>query len=344
MAVAVGDSITAAQFNALQSRIDNILGIGALQDGYGQALSSAQVTPPSSSGAGDGDTVEAEFTRALYDDMNKAYTHQTGNDISGILFKVRDADIIGADQTGENLTYAADGSYTFNQANPTTAARGGFNDYLSAMTTIESGKLNIAASQQTLADATTNTRTTTWNGTIDMEFTATFTSYNHRRHFFNSGGQIRITTSMASPSGAKELDWNTMFTNVGAIKFAYNSTTAGSGTGSAIGGNNLSTDSPKLTTTFQQIFTKSGSGVYAENIYKVEAKEDSANGTVLRFKVTLADNDTGDRPDPSPPPPYGALVDENVAADITVTMGTLRASGANVSVNAPTFAVTNTFE
>lgn len=337
MAVAVGDTITAAQYNTLQGRLQNIFGTGSLQDGYGQTPASSQVTPPTSFGAGDGDTVEAQFMQNLYDDMNKAYTHQTGNDISVILERIVTGDVIGADVTGTDLTYAVDGSYTFDNQD----TLGGFNDYDSAMTTIEAGKFLIAAGQQTVADATTNTRTNPWNGNIDMEFTCTFTNYNHRRHFFNSGGEIRISTSIDTPSGAKELDWNTMFVNTSFIRFGYNYTTASSGTGSAIGGNNLSGDSPKLTTTFQEIFVKEGSGVYAENRYRVEAKEDSANGSVLRFKVYLEDFDAGDRPVPSPPPPYGALQDESIVSPITVTMGFRRASGSNVNVAAPSFSVTN---
>jgi len=347
MAVAVGDIITAAQYNTLQGRIANIMGTGSGQDGYGQALLSASVTPPTNAGAGDGDTVEAAFMQNLYDDMNKAYTHQTGNDISAILYKVSgetapgagDGNVIGADQTGEDLTYAINGTYTFDQADPATAVKGGFNDYESAMTTIESAKFAIAGSQQTVANVTSNTKTATWNGSIDMEFTCTFTSANHRRHFFNSGGEIRITGSMASPSGAKEVDWNSMLVNTGAIRFGYNYTTASSGTGSSIGGNNATSDSPKLTSAYQTIFTKTGSGVYVENRYRVEAKENSSS--VIQFRVTLADNDAGDRPVPSPPPPYGPLVDENITADITLTLGTRRASGSNVSVNNPSFSVIN---
>jgi len=339
MAVNVGDTITASQYNTLQGRISNILGVGSGEDGYGQALSSGQVTPPTSPGAGDGDTVEAQFMRDLYDDMNKAYTHQTGNDISAILYKVSgettagagDGNVIGADVTGTDLTYAVNGSYTFDGEN----TKGGFNDYLSAMSAIESSKFSIAASQQTVADIATDVRTSTWNGTIDMTFTCTFTDADHRRYFFNSGGEIRVTGSMAAGGGAKDTDWNSMLTNTGAIRFNYTATTASSGTGSTIGNSDL-------TTSYQEIFTKSGSGVYAENVYKVEAKENSSS--VIEFKVTLTDNDAGDRPVPSPPPPYGPLVDEDITADITITMSTRRASGSNVAVNNPSFATTNTLE
>jgi len=402
MAVSIGDTITAAQYNGLQSRIDQVFGVGADEFGYGQTLSSSQVTAVT-------DTVTAAQMDNLRSDMNKAYKHQTGNDLT-----IRDiavGDIIGADKSGTDITsyspvssvsvvsggsgYSGSVTVAFSAPdkvggttatgnvvvsggvitsitmtnngsgylnNPTVTLSespadpadlqailgavseqifesedtlGGHNDYLDAMTTIESGKFSIAVAESTTADATTDSRTTDWNSTVDMEFTCTFTSADQRRYFFNSGGEIRMTGSLSSGSGQKDTDWAAMLSNTAAVRFGYNYTTASSGTGSAIGNYDL-------TGTYQQIFTKSGSGVYAENIYKVEARADSA--TVIKFKITLADNDTGDRPVPSPPPPYGPLVDELVTGNITFTLGSRRASGSNVSVNAPTFSVTNTFE
>jgi len=336
MAVSVGDSITAAQYNTLQGRIDNILGVGSGTDGYGQSLASSQVTPPTSPGAGDGDTVEAVFMQNLYEDIERAYTHQTGNALSTILHEVVVGDVIGADVTGDNLTYAVDGSYTFTNEEST----GGFNDYLSAMTTVESGKFNIAAGQSEVATSTTDSRTTDWNSVVDSEFTVTFTDANQRRYFFNSGGEIRMFGALSSGTNTKDTDWATMLSNTATVRVGYNYTTASSGTGSAIGNSNL-------TSTFQTIFTKSGSGVYAENEYKIEAKQDSA--TVLRFKITLTDNDAGDQ-QPGVPPgaPPGPAIDEQVTGTITFDYGYRRAKSptgtTTVDVAAPSFSVANTFE
>jgi hypothetical protein len=44
MAVNDGDNITAAQYNGLQSRIDQVLGTGSGDFGYGNSVSSSQVT------------------------------------------------------------------------------------------------------------------------------------------------------------------------------------------------------------------------------------------------------------------------------------------------------------
>lgn len=346
--VSVGGSILASDYNTLQGRIANILGTGSGEDGYGQTLVSSQVDEPTTTGAGDGDIVEAQFMQNLFDDMNKAYTHQTGSDLSTILYRVSgqsgvgtgDGDVIGADKTGTGLTYSVDRtSWTFDDEN----TQGGFNDYLVAMTTIETNKFDIfigTPSQGEILTQTTDVRTTQWGSpgdlSIDMEFTATFDDADHRRYFFNSGGEIRITGSLAIPSGetgtTKNSDWSLMLSNVGAVKFNYDTTTADSGTTYAIGNNDL-------TGTYQTILEKSGSGFYAENLYKVEARQDSA--TVLRFKVTLQDADTGDvKPGVPPGAPPGPVIDEYVTGTITLALGHLRASGSNVDVDAPSIALT----
>ena len=327
MSVNAGDSITAAQYNGLQSRIDQLLGNGSADFGYGQAVSSSQVTAVT-------DSVTAAQMDNIRSDMAKAYTHQTGNAIP--LKDIAVGDIIGADQTGTNLTFAGDGSYTFEGADTT----GGFNDFLNVMDTLETNRFDIAAGQSTASDIATDSRTSTWNGTINMEFTVSFTDADARRHFFNSGGQIRVQSTLTSGSGSKDADWAAMLSNPGQVQFGYDYTTV---TGSTTGVTLATFGNDGLTGTYQTIFEKGGNAsVYAENRYRVEARTDSTS--ILRFRVTFEDNDTGDRPVSPPPPPYGALEDENITGDITVTLGARRASGTNVSVNFPSYSVVNTLE
>lgn len=327
MAVTAGDSITAAQYNGLQSRIEQVMGNGSSDFGYGQAITSAQVTAIT-------DSITALQMQQLHDDMGKAYKHQTGNDIP--LKDIAVGDVIGADQTGTGLVFAPDGSYTWEGADTT----GGFNDYLNTMTTIENNRFDIAAGESTASDLATDERTSTWNGTIDMSFTVTFTSADARRHFFNSGGQIRIQSALSNGSGSKDTDWSNMLSNPGQIQFGYDYTTV---TGSVTGVTLATFGNDGLTGTHQTIFEKSGNAaVYAENRYRIQARANSA--TELEFLVQFEDNDTGDRPVSPPPPPYGSLEDEDITGDITVTMGARRASGTNVSVNFPSFSTINTLE
>jgi hypothetical protein len=327
MAVNAGDTITAAQYNGLQSRIEQVLGNGSADFGYGQAVSSAQVTAVT-------DSITAAQLDNIRSDMGKAFTHQSGEAIP--LKDIAVGDIIGADQTGTDLTFAEDGSYTFVGPDNT----GGFNDFLNVMTTIETNRFNIAAGQSTASDIATDSRTSTWNGTINMEFTVTFTDADARRHFFNSGGQIRVQSTLTSGSGSKDADWAAMLSNPGQIQFGYNSTTV---TGSTTGVTLAAFGNNSLTGTYQTVFEKGGNAsVYAENRYRLEARTDSTS--ILRFRVTFEDNDVGDRPVDPPPPPFGALEDESITGDITVTLGARRASGTNVSVNFPSYSIVNTLE
>lgn len=211
----------------------------------------------------------------------------------------------------------------------------GFNDYDTAIGVIETNKFLIDGGNSTVEAKTSSTRSTNWNGTITHTFTVTFSDANQRRYFFNSGGEIRFSASQSGGGSAKDLDWRALLSAMGTIKFGYTATTAtGSGTASSIGNYDL-------TGTYQTIFTKTGSGNYVENDYNIQARADSA--TILRFKVELRDDDTGDPP--IIPLPKGAIaggVDEDVTGTFTSTIQQLRATGSNVSVASPAYSnVTN---
>ena len=118
---------------------------------------------------------------------------------------------------------------------------------------------------------------------------------------------------------------NSLLSNMGTIKFNYTTTTVtGTGTAQAIG-------SDDLTGTYQQIFIKSGSGVYAENDYNIEARHEGTGNKTLRFKVEFRDDDAGDQTGLGPPE------DEPINGTLTSTIQQLRATGSNVSVTSPTY-------
>ena len=61
-------------------------------------------------------------------------------------------------------------------------------------------------------------------------------------------------------------------------------TAASSGTTTSIGNNDL-------TTSYQTIYTKAGSGAYSTNYYQIQAL--ASNSTTLRFLITFGDSHTG---------------------------------------------------
>lgn len=288
------DIIQAADFNALWSRINAILGNGFGDSGYGQVLSANSVPAQS--------IVTAAYIENIRDDLNRAFVHQTGT--LSTLNEISVTDIIAADTSGGDTTK-------------------GFNDYLSIMATVEANRFLCDDTQASIESAISSTRTTAWNGTVTHEFTVTFGDADKRRHFFNAGGQIYLTANLSSGSGAKYIDWATMLNNMGTIKFSYNSTNAtGTGTGTGIGNYGLSAS-------YQTIFTKTGSGVYAENVYTVQAKQNSS--TQIQFLIRFSDNDVGD-----------PNVDENVVGTLSSVIQQRRPSGSYVSVIGPSYSNTST--
>ena len=312
MAVSTGDNITAAQFNSLQSRVENVMGTGSGDSGYGQTLSSAQVAVT--------DTVQATDMINIKTDIDKANNHQIGSNSS--ISAIAVGKVIGADATGDTTSTLTD-------------TTGGFNDYETAVGVIETNKLSIDSGNSSVESAISSQRTTNWNGIITHDFNITFSDANQRRYFFNAGGEIRFSASRAGGSSySKNTDWTNMLSNMGTIKFGRTDTTCtGTGTTTTIGNSDL-------TSTYQTIFTKDGSGNYAENQYEVQARYSTVDGQdkVLQFTVRFEDNDAGDQQGGYLP---GAAVDEDVSGTITSTIQQLRATGSNVEVTTPSYSNTS---
>ena len=306
--MAVGDLITATNFNNLQTRVAQILGNGSGSEGYGETVASVPVAP--------GDLVTANDLNAIFTDFDKIYRHQANAAPTNVVIPSVD-DIIGWD--------ASD--------NPDAVLKG-FQDFLDFQTLIETDPQRFALAASQSSDNTSVVspqETDSFNTNTHCRVRCTFTSADTRRHFFNSGGKITFQTGLVSSASGgninKTNDWATMLSNAGTVSFNYNSTTTNnSGTGSAIG-------NYQLTSSEQQLFRKTGSGVYADNNYYIRAKEVSS--AVIEFRIWLNDADTG-----STSTAKGVVpIDEFVQGTITTNCGFVRASGSYVDVAAPTFSI-----
>lgn len=309
--MAVGDIITATRYNALQARAESILAVGAGTEGYGETTASNQVAV--------NDLVTASHVNQLKTDIDIINRHQT-NQAAGTISSISIGNII-ADQTSDN----PDG------------IEKGFADYENSMTTLESNpnRFRLAPLQSTIGTGPSLTFSSQWRVNVNGYFRATFSNSNHRRHFFNSGGTITFVTSLASTATggnvAKTNDWSTMLSNAGTVSFNYNSTvTSNSGTGSAIG-------NFQLTASEQQLFRKTGTGVYADNNYYIRARE--INSSVIEFRIWMNEADTGNTSGAKGVAP----VDEFVQGNLNTTIGFTRASGVYVDVTAPTLTVQSNF-
>lgn len=377
--MAVGDQISAARYNNLQNRINNILGAGSANYGYGQTLLSSQV-----GAANTAYEVTALNINNLVSDMKKARQHQSGLDETGKNYVIDSSqiDVVNnlvninshafADYTPIVFTDAggdssAPGGLTYNTIyyvtsattnsfklsrtvggapiNITTQGIGehnifsGFRTYVAGqdfvkdidyinltnkIDLIEQDRYSIGIGQGTVEGLAQGTgaisqRSSQWNGQMIHDITIDFGSANAARYWFNAGGELRARATLTNAIGALSVDWAALLSNAGTVSMNYSTTsTTGNGTGSGLGFYNL-------TSTFQQIYIKQGTGMYSANSYVISARCDTANNTsgsarYVYFRIVFSN----------------ALTD-NVTGVVTSYIEHYRPTGPNVELPKPTY-------
>lgn len=297
--MAVGDIITAARYNAMQSKINQVLGNGSGVFGYGQPVESSPVLL--------GNNVNAAHMQVLKLDLVDAYVHQTGS------FPTLTDVVVDEDIT--ETVYA---------------------EYETVSNSVYTNKNNIFIPTQSTTEfnRTSSTRTTPWGGaaqpqSVFHEFTVTFATADARRHFFNSGGEIRFSASLTGGSGQKFTTWSTLFSTMGTLKFTHNNLIATSGLSSGLGNFDL-------TSTYQILYVKGAAGIYSylDNDYTISARG-AQTSNVIQFRIEFNDGDNGSNNNvPN--------VDEPVTGTLTSTISQLRATGIYVQVPSPTYQNTAT--
>ncbi len=256
--MAVGDLITAARYNAIQSQVSNVLSTGSGDSGYGQSLQSSQVAQ--------NQVIEDDHMNTIRLDIRKAYLHQNNS--------------------YPTLTVVS----TANTVDDTNALNNSYVNFETLANNINTNRNTISASRlATAATASTYQRTTTWNGTRVGTFTVTFASANAGRHFFNSGGAVQIEMNVTAGT-AKNDDWNVMFvTNMGTLTFA-NLTSSRSGSGGTL---TAATAFTTLTTSFQTVYSSVGGGVYTASNFNIQVRFTDISNLTIEFQITLNDAAVG---------------------------------------------------
>ena len=115
-----------------------------------------------------------------------------------------------------------------------------------------------------------------------------------------------------------------MLQALGTVKFSSLSMTADSGTSSGLG-------NFELTSSWQTLFIKTGSGVYSANDYTIKGR---AVSNKIYFQVEFNDDATGSG--------GGGFenVDDPVTGTLTSTITQLRATGSYVEVPTPAYTTT----
>lgn len=240
-----GALVRALEYNTAQSTINTILGTGSGQSGYGQPVTSSQVTANAS-------TITAAQWANLKIDMLTIASH---------------AGLSAAPQISSipNITAGA----VISASDITT--------FETAATYLNANRFALALfSDEAFAPSINQSRSTAWGApaqpTIRHSFTVDFGSAANARFYFNTGSSIRFSSAQSGGSTPQNLDWRNLLAAMGTVVFNYNSTSAASGSGSSIG-------FYQLTNVATQVFTKTGSGNYAGNDYTIQARCDVANNT-----------------------------------------------------------------
>ena len=310
----LGGKVRAADFNLFANDINDIVGIGTTDSGYGQGH--LVVTNA---------VVGGSVTASLWDEL-----------LTSMLYAARHQ---GTTIVVPNSTAHADWPVASNLISilPTLVAD---------IATIVSNKLNSdvaymtvtpnqISDSSTFVDPTVGTPTWTHINQVFYEAKVSFTDSNARRHFFNSGGEVRFDSTLTSvdASHAQSVDWQTMLSVISTVKMGHTTTESSASVGTpGVGFNNL-------TTSYTKVYTKGGTGDYSGNQLNIWAK---LNGTAdIDVKVAFDDAHPADTGTWSTPPDSGAWTGTDyVAGALTVTLGEIRPTDTpdGVSLPSPTYS------
>tara|TARA_B110000503_G_scaffold99799_1_gene149278 strand:+ start:9584 stop:14092 length:4509 start_codon:yes stop_codon:yes gene_type:complete len=298
-------TVLATRFNNLQQRISKILGTSSSATptfGYGQTYDTTSVLGNYNVNTTNTDLISASDYENLYKDIARARVHQVG--VSG--FEILPTPV-GDFNTNPNTADKIQEAYI---------------SYLEGiMNQIEANKFEIGSDQfaiESLLDTTSGSINVTrlesvsssWNGTLSHIFTVTFLSERARRHFFNAGGKIRMSSGISWPfSQAKTNDWKTMLSNMGAVNFGATGASSANGVGSATSIGNYN-----LNSSYQLVYRQTGSA-YSGSAYEVYALQTSA--TQLQFRIYFRDITS-------------EFIDEDVFGDLTSNISIVRPEGSVV--------------
>jgi hypothetical protein len=320
----INTKIDKDDYNAIQSVIARILGVGSANSGYGQTVLSSQVT------VSDAVTVN-EYAALRYDiiNVNKHIFNATPSGIN--------------DQTiGAKVRY--------------DAANAPINYWLSIANSLDTVRLTLApAGQRVSINHGTNTFTGAWGSNTNPQLacvvTCEWTNSEQARFFFNSGSSIQFTSSRTGGSStAQNTSWTTLLSTAGARIFG--GATPGTGTSPADGQNFF-----RLTDAGQTWSNVVASSPYSLNEFSITAETDdtpvvsnNSAGTSkkLRFEVFWNDNHFplgGDSASGTPVQP-GTFGPDTVDGTVSLTVQTVKASGVleptgsgNFTIETPTVTI-----
>ena len=306
--MAVNDKIYKSDYNDIRTKVISVLGTGTANYGYGQPVRSAAVS--------ESDKVTINEWANLYYDILNCYVHQTGS------------------APGSPSSAAENATITYRSTQPNYQ----YNDYANTLVT---NRFDIHASQSYTTAVGTTSQTwpgiygSYWNSTISCTVTATWSTAAAARYFFNSGGEIRFSSSLTgSTANAQTISWSTLLTGAGTKAFGGNK--PGTGTVPADNQNFY-----RLTNAYSVWTSTTGSGAYTANNWRISARSNVLNNstgtaTQIEFLIQWIDGYVDPFPAIAENPPPG----DEVYGTVNLSVSLLTATGTLQPVGTGSFTVT----
>jgi len=185
--MAIGDFISATDYNTIRTKIQNVMAIGTGNFGYGQTTFSSLISA--------GNSVTKNQWDALRYDIYNAILHQTGSAPSLTTVSVGDVIRYGASQPNFQYDTIAD------QA---TANR-----------------FNLGTGQFVTEAINTTSFTSSWYQSVSSTTSVTFATAEQARFFFNAGGKIRFASTRTGGNGeAQNTSWSNLLSTAGTQSFS----------------------------------------------------------------------------------------------------------------------------
>jgi len=304
--MAVGDKISRASYNDIQTTVANILGTGSSNRGYGQPVVSSPVTVR--------DSITVNEWNNLANDLKTIGRHQNGTTPSLPLPGVND--IVKFNSSSEPYTR-----------------------YETVANAYDANRFALGALQFITENKGSQSREFSWRDEAECTITISFDTAEEARHFFNSGSLIRISSSRSggttsgNPStiALQNNSWTSLLTTAGEIDFG------GGLPGTGVDPNN-GQNYFRCRNTFDTYNTETDSSPYGANDWFLQAATpgvaDNSNGTASTLQIKSVWNDGH--------VPIGRATVDGVDGTLSIFVatvearGTLTPSGNLFQVSSPT--------
>lgn len=291
----IGTTILASDYNEIRNKIVDVMGTGAASFGYGQTIISSPVSNVER-------VTKAQWDNLRFDIIN-ARVHQTGELPS--IVQVSTTDPIRFSASSPNYQY----------------------NILTDLAREE--RFNVGTGQFIITPVGSQSSSAPWNTFRQISVDVTFSNAQQARHFFNSGGKIRFSSTRSGGTSSQQNQaWTNLLSSAGTSDF---------------GGNTPTIAFYNLTSNLQTCFTYSATSPYSANTYRIRAQSNVSNnssGTANRVIFVIEYSDAYVDANPSTPP------GDSVDGTLSLTVEQIRPAGSllpigTFSVAAPTYSISS---